>query len=89
MVKTPLLVGRTIFQRKAYFNVEMVACGLPHVFILQNLRITSQTNQRKAAKDIHNGDMFFLATDNDLLRQIAAPSFQNRARRDLKAVGAI
>ena len=25
-----------------------------------------------AAKDIHNGDMFFLATDEDLLRQVAA-----------------
>ena len=39
MVKTPLLVGRTIFQRKAYFNIEMVVCELPRVLILQNLRI--------------------------------------------------
>ena len=66
MVKTLLLVGRTIFQRKAYFNIVMIVCGLPRV--LQNLRIASLTNHRKAAKDIHNGDMFFLATDNDLLR---------------------
>ena len=44
----------------------------------QNLRITSWTNYRLAifgtAKDIYNGDrsLYFLGTDNDLLRQIAA-----------------
>ena len=89
MVKTLLLVVRTIFQRKSYLNIKMIVRGLPRVLVLHNLQIASWTNHRKAAKDIHNGDMFFLATDNDLLRQIAAPSFENRARSDLRAVGAI
>ena len=54
----------------------MVVCGLSRVLITKNSRKTSQTNHRKAifgaAKDIHYGDMFFLATDEDLLRQVAA-----------------
>ena len=54
----------------------MVVCALPHVLIIQNLRKTSWTNHCKAvfgaAKDIHNGDMSFLASDENLLRQVAA-----------------
>ena len=54
----------------------MVACGLPHILIIENSQKTSLINQCKAifgvAKDIHNGNMFFLASDEDLLRQIAA-----------------
>ena len=54
----------------------MVVCGLPHVLIIQNSRKTFWKNHCKAifeaAKDIDNGDMFFLASDKDLLRQVAA-----------------
>ena len=76
MVKPSLLVGRTIFQRKAYFSIEMVVCGLPRVLIIQNSQKTSVTNHRKAifgaAKDMCKGDVFFLATNEELLKQIAA-----------------
>ena len=72
----------------------MVVCGLPRVLIIQNSRITSQTNHRKAvfgaAKEIHHEDMFFFATDENLLRQVAAVHhLKNSARRNLRAVGAI
>ena len=54
----------------------MVVCGLPHVLIIQNSRKTSWTNHCKAifraAKTSIMEIMFFLASDEDLLRQVAA-----------------
>ena len=43
----------------------------------------------RAAQDIHNGDMFFLATDEDLLRQVAAVHHLKIVQEGFRAVGAI